>query len=77
MAKVNKINTGMDIGKGKDLLLVGVQTCTVTTEINEEVPQKKKLKINAPYDPSISLMGTDTSSFMVIASLFTISRKGK
>lgn len=48
MAKVNKMNTGMDIGKGKDLLLVGVQTCSVTTEIDAEVPQKKKAKNKCP-----------------------------
>ena len=63
------------------ILLVGMQTSTVTMEKSVEIP--KKLEIEQPYDPAIPLMGIhtketrierDTCTPMFFAALFIIAR---
>ena len=47
--------------KGNPLtLLMGMQTSTATIENSVEILLKKKLEIELPYDPAISLMGIHT-----------------
>ena len=68
--------------KGNPLtLLVGMQTSTATMENSVEL--LKKLEIELPYDPVISLLGIhteetgierDTCTPMFITALFAISR---
>ena len=71
--------------KGNPLtLLMGMQTSTATMENSVEL--LKKLEIELPYDPVISLLGIhteetrterDTCTPMFIAALFTIARTWK
>ena len=65
--------------KGTLLHLVGMQTNTATMENSVEIPQKKKLEIELPYDPAIPLLGIhteetrserDTCTLVFIAALF-------
>ena len=73
--------------KGNPLtLLVGLQTSTATMENSVEIPQKKKLEIELPYDPAIPLLGIhteetrierDTCTPMFIAALFIMARTWK
>ena len=73
--------------KGNPLtLLVGMQTSTATMENSVEIPQKKKLEIELPYDPAIPLLGIhteetrierDTCTPLFITALFTIARTWK
>ena len=62
-------------------LLVGMQTATITRRTVWRL--LKKLEIELPYDPAISLMGIhseetrierDTCTPMFFAALFTIAR---
>ena len=71
--------------KGNPLtLLVGMQTSTATME--NSVRFLKKLEMELPYDPAISLLGIhtketkierDTCTPMFVAALFTIARAWK
>ena len=67
-------------------LLVGMQTGAATPENSTAVP--KKLKIELPYDPVITLLGIylkntkiliqrDTCTLMFIAALSTIAKLWK
>ena len=65
-------------------LLVGMQTSTATME--NSVENLKKLEMELPYDPAISLLGIhteeirierDTCTSFLIAALFTIARTWK
>ena len=63
-----------------------MQNDTATMENSMEIPLKKKLGINLPYDPIIPLLGIypeetitekDTCTPVLIAALFTIARTWK
>ena len=54
--KETKINAGMDVGEGGQLLTAGsMQAGAVTVEVSAEV--FNKLKINLLYNPATPLLG--------------------